>query len=147
MSMLGLESLPPADEPQEPIHREAEDSTRRIAEDAASPVRPARAASRMQPGAGTPSGPTHADTAVVADRLQFLFGSRFEVVKPIAIGGMATIFQMRHRLHGGLFVAKVLHPQLAGKERRHRQLSHGGAQCRKTRRPPQCRAHLRHGRS
>jgi serine/threonine-protein kinase len=26
---------------------------------------------------------------------------------------MATVFQMRHRLHGGLFVAKVLHPWLA----------------------------------
>lgn len=45
-------------------------------------------------------------------RLQSVLGTRFLVQKPIAIGGMATIFLLRHRLHGGLFVAKVLHPEL-----------------------------------
>lgn len=53
------------------------------------------------------------DTAAIAERLQHTFGSRFQVLRPIAIGGMATIFQLRHRLHGGLSVAKVLHPELA----------------------------------
>ena len=52
------------------------------------------------------------DTADLARRLHDIFGNRFQVLRPIAIGGMATIFQMRHRLHGGLFVAKVLHPEL-----------------------------------
>ncbi|MBE7179981.1 MAG: protein kinase, partial [Terriglobus roseus] len=45
--------------------------------------------------------------------MQVVVGSRFQVERPLAIGGMATIFQMRHRLHNGLFVAKVLHPELA----------------------------------
>ncbi len=53
------------------------------------------------------------DTAAVASRLQLVFGNRFQVIGPIAVGGMATIFQLRHRLHHGLFVAKVLHPELA----------------------------------
>ena len=116
MSMLGLERLPPADESGKATHREAEDSTRRVAEDVAGPAYAKQAGSRTLPAGEAPAAPTHADTAAVADRLQFLFGSRFEVVKPIAIGGMATIFQLRHRLHGGLFVAKVLHPQLADKK-------------------------------
>ncbi|MGI4757169.1 MAG: serine/threonine-protein kinase [Janthinobacterium lividum] len=55
------------------------------------------------------------DTADLAGRLHGIFGSRFELLRPIAIGGMATIFQMRHRLHNGLFVAKVLHPELVDK--------------------------------
>ena len=55
------------------------------------------------------------DTSEIAARLQIILGSRFEVLQPIAIGGMATIFQLRHRLHRGLFVAKVLHSRLASK--------------------------------
>ncbi len=55
---------------------------------------------------------TRTDTAELAARLHGVFGSRFQVLRPVAIGGMATIFQMRHRLHGGLFVAKVLHTEL-----------------------------------
>lgn len=53
------------------------------------------------------------DIADIAARLVNILGSRFEVLDPIAIGGMATIFRIRHRLHQGLFVAKVLHPNLA----------------------------------
>lgn len=52
------------------------------------------------------------DLADIAARLVNILGSRFEILDPIAIGGMATIFQIRHRLHHGLFVAKVLHPSL-----------------------------------
>lgn len=52
------------------------------------------------------------DTGELGERLQVVLGSRFAVERPLAIGGMATIFQLRHRLHNGLFVAKVLHPEL-----------------------------------
>lgn len=52
------------------------------------------------------------DTAELAARIHAALGSRFQLLRPIAIGGMATIFQIRHRLHNGLFVAKVLHPEL-----------------------------------
>ena len=52
------------------------------------------------------------DTAEISERLQVVLGSRFLVERPLAIGGMATIFLLRHRLHSGLFVAKVLHPEL-----------------------------------
>ncbi len=52
------------------------------------------------------------DTAELAAKLHSIFGTRFQIIRPVAIGGMATIFQMRHRLHNGLFVAKVLHPEL-----------------------------------
>ncbi len=55
------------------------------------------------------------DTADLAARLQNIVGNRFTVLRPIAIGGMASIFLMRHRLHNGLFVAKVLHPELVEK--------------------------------
>ena len=61
---------------------------------------------------GTPEDPGISD---LARRLQDIFGARFDVLQPIAIGGMATIFQLRHRLTRGLFVAKVLHPYLASK--------------------------------
>ncbi|GAA3753733.1 serine/threonine-protein kinase [Terriglobus aquaticus] len=52
------------------------------------------------------------DTAEIGERLQVVLGSRFLLERPLAIGGMATIFLLRHRLHNGRFVAKVLHPEL-----------------------------------
>lgn len=52
------------------------------------------------------------DTVDLGERLQGVVGSRFLLERPLAIGGMATIYQLRHRLHNGLFVAKVLHPEL-----------------------------------
>lgn len=58
---------------------------------------------------------TEPDLSGIASRLRNIFGVRFEVLHPIAIGGMAILFLLRHRLHHGLFVAKVLHPQLAVK--------------------------------
>jgi serine/threonine protein kinase len=50
---------------------------------------------------------------MIAERLRIGPGNRYEILEPVAIGGMATVFQMRHRLHGGLFAVKVLHPWLA----------------------------------
>lgn len=62
-----------------------------------------------------PQSPMRTDLGELSVRLQSVLGSRFTVLKPIAIGGMATIFQLQHRLHGGLFVAKVLHPELVAR--------------------------------
>ena len=53
------------------------------------------------------------DLPAISERLQIGVSNRYEILPPLAIGGMATIFLMRHRLHRGLFVAKVLHPWLA----------------------------------
>ena len=55
------------------------------------------------------------DISAIAARLENIFGNRFEILEPIAIGGMAIIFQLRHRLHRGVFVAKVLHPFLTNR--------------------------------
>ena len=55
------------------------------------------------------------DTSELGERLQVVLGTRFLVERPLAIGGMATIFLLRHRLHNGRFVAKVLHPELVDK--------------------------------
>jgi serine/threonine protein kinase len=51
-----------------------------------------------------------------AQRLSDCLGARFETLSPLAIGGMATIFQVRHRIHGGLLAAKVLHGHLLARE-------------------------------
>ncbi len=53
--------------------------------------------------------------SALAARLRPALGSRFEVLDPIALGGMATIFRLEHTLHRGVFVAKVLHPELASR--------------------------------
>ena len=57
--------------------------------------------------------PAEITTDSIAAMLVEALGDRFEILPPIAIGGMATIFQMRHRLDNGIFVAKVLHPHMA----------------------------------
>ncbi len=49
----------------------------------------------------------------IAAGTQALLGERREVLEPLALGGMAVILQLRHRAHGGLFVAKVLRPEFA----------------------------------
>ncbi len=79
--------------------------------------------------AGTsPVVPSAADQDALAAALQPVFGNRLELLAPVALGGMATLFQLRHRLHGGLFVAKVLHSQLAREpavvESFHREMKH-----------------------
>lgn len=40
-------------------------------------------------------------------------GEKYEVLRPIAIGGMAVLFQMRHRRTQGLFAAKIMRRELA----------------------------------
>ena len=57
----------------------------------------------------------HTDEAslrTTADALAARLGPRFEVLGTMAIGGMAAIFRVRHRIHGGLLVAKVMHKHL-----------------------------------
>ncbi|WP_164981360.1 serine/threonine-protein kinase [Silvibacterium dinghuense] len=49
----------------------------------------------------------------LALEMQSLLGARWEVLDCLALGGMATILQLRHRIHKGLFVAKALRPELA----------------------------------
>ena len=53
------------------------------------------------------------DLPAIAEALTRVLGERFEILQPISIGGMATLFQLRHRFHGGLFAIKVLHAFLA----------------------------------
>lgn len=58
---------------------------------------------------------TQVEAARLADamhQLQRSLGERFEVVRPIAIGGMATLFEVKHRQFGSRLVAKVLHDDL-----------------------------------
>ena len=45
-------------------------------------------------------------------QLQQALGDRYEVLKLIAVGGMADIFQLRHKLNRGMFVAKLMHAPL-----------------------------------
>ncbi len=78
--------------------------------------------SKRDPVAGNPAAQTvngtfpaqaaYPDLAAISALLNAKLGDRFEVLQPIAIGGMATLFQLRHRKLGGLFVAKVLHAAL-----------------------------------
>ena len=53
------------------------------------------------------------DLPALTEALNRVLAERFEVLQPISIGGMATLFQLRHRFHGGLFAIKVLHAFLA----------------------------------
>jgi len=53
------------------------------------------------------------DTIEIADRLSILLAGRYTLVRLIGIGGMASVFLVRHRIHHGLFAVKVLHPNLA----------------------------------
>lgn len=45
----------------------------------------------------------------LSHQLALGLGERFEVLGPMAIGGMAVLFRIRHRMHGGLLAAKVMH--------------------------------------
>jgi serine/threonine protein kinase len=56
---------------------------------------------------------TQPDTRDIAARLAILLAPRYLVLKIIGIGGMASVYLVRHRIHHGLFAVKVLHPALA----------------------------------
>ncbi len=65
------------------------------------------------PVATRETGFTAPDLRELALRLEVIFGNRYEVLRPVGAGGMSSVFQLRHRLHRGLFAVKVLHAQLA----------------------------------
>lgn len=50
------------------------------------------------------------DTHDIASRLAIIFADRYQVLRLIGIGGMASVYLLRHRIHHGLFAVKVLHP-------------------------------------
>lgn len=54
------------------------------------------------------------DLADLQQALGASLGMRFEVMAPVAIGGMAVIFPLRHRRTEGMFAAKVMRRELAG---------------------------------
>lgn len=71
-------------------------------------------ASPPEPPSTQAAGPPPAPPSPApAEKLEAVLGPRFRVLGPIATGGMASILQLQHRIHGGLFAAKVLHPELA----------------------------------
>jgi serine/threonine-protein kinase len=60
-------------------------------------------------------GTDQASLGQTAQDLARRLDDRFEVRAPLAIGGMAVLFSVCHRIHGGLFAAKVLHRHLQGR--------------------------------
>jgi eukaryotic-like serine/threonine-protein kinase len=54
------------------------------------------------------------DTQDIGARLSILLAGKYLVLRLIGIGGMASVYLVRHRIHYGLFAVKVLHPALAG---------------------------------
>ena len=80
------------------------------------PVPPPVAPAQAPPAAKLdldPSAAPQPDIPQIAARLSIGLGARWVLQQPLAIGGASTIFKLRHRLHGGGFIAKVLHPWLA----------------------------------
>jgi hypothetical protein len=61
--------------------------------------------------AGIPE--TALDTQDIASRLAILLAGRYLVLRLIGLGGMASVYLVRHRIHHGLLAVKVLHPALA----------------------------------
>lgn len=60
---------------------------------------------------GTTTRPqTEPNTREIAARLSTIFADRYHVLRLIGIGGMASVYLVRHRIHHGLFAVKVLHP-------------------------------------
>jgi serine/threonine-protein kinase len=47
------------------------------------------------------------------DRLEAVIGNKYQLLSRIGGGGMAQVYLVRHRLHGGLFAVKVLAEYLA----------------------------------
>jgi serine/threonine protein kinase len=59
----------------------------------------------------TPETPL--DTKDIAARLSILLAGKYLVLRLIGIGGMASVYLVRHRILHGLFAVKVLHPALS----------------------------------
>lgn len=52
-------------------------------------------------------------TTELKNLLDEALGEKYEVLRPIAVGGMAVLFQLRHLRTQGLFVAKIMRRELA----------------------------------
>ena len=78
---------------------------------AAEPSAPSEPETSLE-AALAPAAPAPPSTNQLRDWLTAALGVRFEVLRPIALGGMAVIFLLRHRLTGGPFVAKIMHTDL-----------------------------------
>lgn len=75
---------------------------------------PGRAGGRAKVEAGQAQEEPAVDTREIGARLAIVFAGRYQVLRLIGIGGMASVYLVRHRIHHGLFAVKVLHPSLAG---------------------------------
>lgn len=53
------------------------------------------------------------DVADLRNRLVVVLAAKYKVVRLLAVGGMASIWLARHKMHRGLFSIKVLHPQFS----------------------------------
>ena len=79
------------------------------------PLRPQPAPAEPPPPALPPAAkPAVPSTEPLAEALTKALGTRFQVLRSIAIGGMAVLFQLRHQRTNGLFVAKIMRPELRG---------------------------------
>ena len=80
--------------------------------ESAEPIAPA--ASHCEDAAARHELLAHDTTAHdIAARLTTLLANRYEILRLIGIGGMASVYLARHRVHHGLFAIKVLHLSLA----------------------------------
>jgi eukaryotic-like serine/threonine-protein kinase len=91
----------------------------------------------IQLNLSSPSASSHDTTRLPADiqdiqqRLSVVVARKYRILKLLGSGGMATVWLVRHRIHGALFALKVLHPSLANipelKEMFYREAVHAGA--------------------
>ncbi len=53
------------------------------------------------------------DTTDLQNRLAVILAAKYKSIQLLAVGGMASIWLARHKMHRGLFTIKVLHPQFS----------------------------------
>ncbi len=106
--------IPPPPPPVPSEHQQTNPRVESSASEKASKA-PEAAMSAAEPSSEAASAPDvrRPDLPAIAASLERVLGRSFEVLQPISIGGMATLYQLRHRVHGGLFAVKVLHAFLA----------------------------------
>lgn len=63
--------------------------------------------------ASQPTGSTPTDISELRSRLAVVLTAKYKLLKLLAIGGMASIWLAKHKVHHGLFSVKVLHPQFS----------------------------------